>query len=192
MTSAQDHLAHFDRLYARDADPWDYQGSRAEAHKRAAVLAALGSGPLGRVCEIGCGPGVATAAMAPRCARLLALDGSQEAAALARARTAHLRQVRVRCEGLPPSLPARAFDAIVATEVLYYLPRPVRLATLAAVRRALCPGGRLVSTNSLERFGDAEVSNAELVREQQAVFGAPTRTRVGAGWRLDAYRAPPG
>ena len=190
MTSTQDHLAHFDRLYARDADPWDYEGSRAEARKRMGVLASLGSGPLGRVCEIGCGPGVATAAMAPRCARLLALDGSQEAAALARARTAHLRRVQVRCEALPPSLPARAFDALVATEVLYYLPRRVRRATLETCARALRPGGRLVSTNSLERFGDAEVSNAELVREQQAVFGAPTRTRVGAGWRSDIYHAP--
>ena len=188
MTTARDHLAHFDGLYARDADPWDYEGSRAEAHKRAVVLASLGSGPLGRVCEVGCGPGVATAAMAPRCASLLAIDGSAEAVTLAKARTAHLRRVQVRREALPPALPARAFDAVVATEVLYYLPRPVLRATLAAIRQALRPGGRFVSTNSLERFGDAEVSNADLTRAQQAVFGAPTRTRVGAGWRLDAYR----
>ena len=188
MTTAHDHLAHFDGLYARDADPWDYEGSRAEAHKRATVLASLGSGSLGRVCELGCGPGVATVAMAPRCARLLAIDGSREAAALAHARTAHLRRVRVHREALPPSLPTAAFDAIVATEVLYYLPRPVRRATLTAVSRALRPGGHFVSTNSLERFGDAEVANAALIREQQAAFGAPVRTVVGAGWRLDAYR----
>ena len=187
MTGAADHLAHFNDLYQDDPDPWDYEASRAEAFKRAAVLAALGSGPLGRGCELGCGPGIATATMAPRFAGLLALDGSAEAVRLAGARTAGHRGVTVRRAALPARLPARRYDAIVATEVLYYLPRAVLAATLADCARALRPGGRFVSTNSLTRFGDAEVSNRTLTAMQRHVFGAPLRTRVGAGWRLDVY-----
>ena len=182
-------LAHFEALYADDPDPWDYEGSRAEAVKRARVLAALGSGPLGAGCELGCGPGVATAAMAPRFAALLALDGAAEAVRLARGRVGGQRRVRVRLAPLPPALPRGSLDVVIATEVLYYLPPPVLDRTLTACARALRPGGRFVSTNSLTRFSDAAVSNAALLRRQRAVFGAPTRTLVGAGWRGDVHAA---
>lgn len=188
LALATGRLAHFDALYEADDDPWGYARSDAEARKRRAVLAALGSGPLGRGLELGCGPGVATAGMAPRFAALLALDGSLAAVRIARRRTAGMRAVRVERAVMPPRLCARSFDAVVATEVLYYLPRPVLGATLRAVRAALAPGGALVSTNSLERFGDAAVGNAELVAAQRAALGAPARTVVGAGWRLDLYR----
>ena len=189
MTDAAAHLAHFDALYADDPDPWDYEADPLERRKRAVVLAALGSGPLGLGAELGCGPGVATAEMAPRFARLLAIDGAVGAATLARERTAGHPNVTVRRAPLPPALRPRSVDAIIATEVLYYLPPAILDRTLTTCRAALRPGGRFVSTNSLTRFDDAEVSNAALSRRQRAVFGPPLRTVVGAGWRCDVFGA---
>jgi SAM-dependent methyltransferase len=183
-----DGLDHFEALYRASADPWDYERSRAEAFKRRAVMALLGAPPLGRVLELGCGPGVATAEIAPRCARLLALDGSDAAVRIARERSAGERRVRIRAARLPCPLPPRAFDAALATEVLYYLPREGVRETLLQIRAALRPGGRFVSAQHLERFPDALTAPSEVVREATHAFGPPLRTLVGAGWRADLYR----
>lgn len=185
-----DRLAHFDRLYTADRDPWRYETCPAEAFKRRVVLRAAARGG-GRLLELGCGPGVATAEMAPWFARVTALDGARGAVRIAQDRVACNRRVEVRRAVLPAPLPPRRFDAAIATETLYYLPHAALTETLRQVRRALRPGGVFVSTHALHRFGDAAVSNAQLTALQASVFGAPLRTLAGAGWRLDAYRPRP-
>lgn len=188
-TRLADHVRHFEGLFAADPDPWRTRLSRAEAHKRRTVLAALGTRRLGRGLELGCANGVTTRSLAPRFARLLALDAAAPAVALARAAVADLPHVEVHQALLPCPLPLRAFDAAVASEVLYYLPRPDLLATLRLLRGTLRPGGRLISVNHLERFEDAEVSAAELTALTRRVFGRERRSLDGAGWRCLLFRA---
>ena len=184
------HAEHFDRLYADDPDPWDYHVSGAEAFKRRAIVHALGAARRGRGLEIGCGNGASTASLAPRFASLLAVDGSAEAVALARAAAFGFRHVQVERARLPDGFPSGRFDAVVASEVLYYLPRPALDDVLSAVARALKPEGIFVAAHATRRFSDAEVSPAELRRRLIAGFGPPRRTRTGADWSLLTFAAP--
>lgn len=180
-------LDHFAGLYRADPDPWDYAGSSAEAYKRGVVRAALGTMPLASGLELGCGPGISTVSLAPRFASLLAVDGTEEAVRLARARTRLLRGVSVRHVALPCPLPPRRFDAVIATEVLYYLPPQALDATLQAVRGSLRPGGRLVATHSTASFSDTQTPPRLLDAMLCRRLGAPVRTIVGAGWRCMVY-----
>lgn len=113
----------------------------------AAALAALDLAPHDRVLEIGCGRGVAVAAIAPRLTRghLTAIDRSAVAIAAARDRNAaHVAagtvaflEVSLRDARLPPGAFTKAFAIDVN---LFWLDGSAELAVLAA---ALSRGGRL-------------------------------------------------
>ncbi|MBB4658421.1 class I SAM-dependent methyltransferase [Parvularcula dongshanensis] len=182
------HLRHFETLYAASDDPWRYRSLWTEEHKRRVVGTLLGSHRLACGLEIGCGPGVSTLALAPRFLRLLALDGSSRAVEIAKRRLRAERHVEVRRAILPCALPRAAFDAAIASEVLYYLPDRARRDLIGSLAAALKPGGRFVTVNHLKRFDDAEVNVDRLTAELAAAFG-PSRRRVnGASWRADLYR----
>ena len=181
------HLRHFDSVYAAKSDPWGARTSYDEAHKRRSIKWALGPHPYARGLEIGCGNGISTRALAPRFLNLKALDGSGMAVALARREVAAFTHVKISQAVLPCALPRNGFNAIIASEVLYYLPRGRLAATLRMAHRALRRGGSFVSTHHLRRFNDAECDHASLVKATRAVFGGATRQLAGYGWRCDLY-----
>lgn len=187
MSALDAHAQHFDALYEGNADPWDYAASPAEAFKRRAVGQMLGAARGGVCLELGCGNGTSTVALAPRFARLVAVDGAARAVALARDKVGESRRVQVLHRRLPEGFPHGHYDVIVASEVLYYLPPRARKSTLLAVRAALCPDGCFVVANATATFGDSELSPALLIDQLLLLFGRPCRTRVGAGWRLDRF-----
>lgn len=120
----------FEQRYRRETDPWDYESSPYERAKYEATLDAAGPGPFASALELGCSIGVFTELLAPRCQKLLALDGSETALARARARLANSRAAeRVSFEHriLPDGLPAGPFDLVVCSEVLYYWSEPLVL-----------------------------------------------------------------
>jgi SAM-dependent methyltransferase len=73
------------------------------------------------VLEVGCSIGVFTAQLASRCEQVVALDFSPRALALARERVGKLANVRLRQASFPEQAPAGPWDAVVCSEVLYYL-----------------------------------------------------------------------
>jgi SAM-dependent methyltransferase len=111
----------FDRLYAASEDPWGYVTSDYEREKYADTIAALAPRPLGRVLEVGCSIGVFTAQLAPRCAELVAIDFSARALALARERLAGVPRVELLQASFPEQVPSGEWDAVICSEVLYYL-----------------------------------------------------------------------
>ena len=137
-------LSGFAEKFAADEDPWRTFSNRDEAVKRAAILHALGPGPLGRVLELGSGNGSNSCAIAPRALRLDATEGTGEGTRLTARAIASWPRARAITLALPARLPRRDYDAIVIAELLYYLsPRAMRhVAT--SVAEALRPGGRLV------------------------------------------------
>lgn len=137
-------LTGFAAKFGADDDPWRTFTNRDEAVKRAAILHALGPGPLGRVLELGSGNGSNSRAIAARALRLHATEGTAEGTGLtARAIAAWPRADAIRL-ALPSRFPASDYDAIVIAELLYYLsPRAMRHVA-DAVGQALRPGGRLV------------------------------------------------
>jgi SAM-dependent methyltransferase len=135
---------YFDAVYAANADPWQFATSDYERAKYAATMAALPAARYESVFEIGCSIGVLTAALADRCANLLAVDVSETALQQARARLAHAPHATLRRMNLPAEMPDETFDLILLSEVGYYWSRAdLDRAKLLLISK-LNPGGHLL------------------------------------------------
>jgi SAM-dependent methyltransferase len=121
----------FEDLYASSPDPWNYRTSSYEREKYADTLAALPPRPLGSVLEVGCSIGVFTKQLAAHCERVLGIDFSPRALALARTRVGGLVNVQLRQASFPEQVPEGQWDLVVCSEVLYYL-------DLEGLRQATC------------------------------------------------------
>ena len=88
-------LSDFERRYRLDPDPWSYETSDYERVKYQRTLAACGPGPFSTAIELGCSIGVFTALLAPRCRRVVAIDGSATAIARAQMRLTDQPQVEL-------------------------------------------------------------------------------------------------
>jgi SAM-dependent methyltransferase len=139
--------AHFDRLYAASEDPWHYRTSTYEDAKYRATLAALGRPTYRSALEIGCSNGELSARIAPLCRRLVALDLSARAVALARQRLARHGHAEVQQATIPADWPEGRFDLIVFSEVLYYLDRGELEACAARMAASLAGRGEVVLVN---------------------------------------------
>lgn len=183
--------AHFEALYAASDDPWHYESAAMERHKRVVIGRLLGPGRHPRGIEIGCGPGVATRQLAAHFLHLTAVDGARGALAHAARRTAHLDNVSLVHGRLPLALPHGCMDAAIASEVLYYLAEAERRATIAGLRAALRPGGRLVVVNTTGRYHDMTCDGARIRREVRVRFGRPCARISTRHFIAEAYRKPP-
>ena len=138
---------YFENLYEESTDPWGFETSEYERRKYERTLGALGERRFCRALEVGSSIGVFTAMLASWCDELLAVDASEKAVELARERLAEHGHVRVERRTLPEEMPEGVFDLIVASEVLYYLPREVVLEALRRFEGILAPGGVLVAVH---------------------------------------------
>lgn len=141
--------SYFDKLYAQDSDPWQFETSAYETAKYDATLAALPQERFVSVLEIGCSIGVLTARLAPRCDELLALDVSEQALDRARHRCREMSHIRFEKGRIPQDWPDGRFDLIMLSEVLYYLDKDDldRLATRVGL--SLVPGGAIMMVHWL-------------------------------------------
>ncbi|WP_241771143.1 class I SAM-dependent DNA methyltransferase [Acidisphaera rubrifaciens] len=113
--------AYFDRVYARDPDPWRFRDSPYERAKYRATIDALPRPRFANAFEVGCSIGVLSALLAARCDRLLSVDVADAALDQARRSCAGLPQIRFERMHIPNEWPDDVFDLIVLSEVLYYL-----------------------------------------------------------------------
>jgi SAM-dependent methyltransferase len=111
---------YFDALYGETDDPWRMRTRWYEVRKRALVEAVLPRVHFGRVFEPGCGNGLLTERLAPRCDVLLAIDLHPRAVASARDRLSAYPHVTITEAALPAGWPAGVFDLIVLSELGYY------------------------------------------------------------------------
>lgn len=147
-------LTGFADKFAGDDDPWRTFSSRDEAVKRAAILHALGPGPLGRVLELASGNGSNSRAIAPRALRLDATEGTAQGTRLTAKAIAVWPRARAIELALPARFPRRDYDAIVVAELLYYLSPGAMASVASRVATALRPGGRLVLAHHRIDFYD--------------------------------------
>lgn len=112
---------YFEKVYAANDDPWDFQTSEYEAAKYQATLAALPRTNYENAFEIGCSIGVLTEKLAEKCENLLAVDVSEKALEQAKKRCRNLSNVRFQLMRFPEELPDEKFDLILISEVGYYL-----------------------------------------------------------------------
>lgn len=164
------------RLLEIDRDPWQ---------EPARVLGLLGVGAGSVVADVGAGGGYFTvrlaAAVGPA-GRVVAVDIDAEALTQLRSRFAAAGNVIVR-RGLPtdPRLDPDSCDAVLMVDTFHELVAPDR--TLAAVRRALRPDGRLVV---VDRPAAAYVAGEHAIPESRVVDAA-----AAAGFRVRERAALP-
>lgn len=174
-------VAGFEAKFAGNGDPWLTWINRNEAVKRDAILHALGSGPLGRVLELGAGNGSNSLVLARRSLRLDATEATASGTALvAEAISKQAPRAHASVLVVPEAPPRPTYDAIVVAELLYYLD-PRTMAQLAGqVARLLRPGGRLVLAHHRITFYDF-AQHAEGIHDR---FLRAT----GSAWRLREMR----
>ena len=85
-----------------------------------------------------------TRLLAPRCDRLLAIDGSARALATARRDVGPLPGLTFEQREVPRQWPAGRFDLILLSEVIYYWDAEDLAQVAAQCRRALQPGGEIL------------------------------------------------
>ena len=161
--------AAFEARYRADPDPWGYLHREYEREKYAATLDACGPGPFTSALELAGSIGVFSALLAPRARRLTTIDVAPTAVAQAQERLAGQPHVDVRLGELPGDLPAGPFDLVVASEILYYLSPAALAGTLAGLREAMAPRGRLVAVHwrpsGPDRWSDADHVHRTLTRQ---------------------------
>ena len=135
---------YFDRLYQENEDPWNFETSEYERDKYAATLAALPKPRYQNAFEIGCSIGVLTQQLAPRCERLLAVDGSEIPLRRARERLAGEKHVRIEKMQIPDTFPEDQYDLILISEVGYYWSWADLAKAQQYILKTLLPGGHLL------------------------------------------------
>lgn len=137
-------LDGFEQTFGGDDDPWRTFSDRDEALKRAAILAGIGPGPVGRVLELAAGNGSNSVAIARRALRLDATEGTARGTELVATALGGRRRARAIQLALPAHFPRPSYDVIVVAELLYYLGARDMAQVARDVAAALRPGGRLV------------------------------------------------
>ncbi len=139
-------IAKFDALAA---EWWNPRGPMAPLH--AMNPARMGwiaerLGPLAglRILDVGCGAGLASEWLARRGAVVTGLDAAGAALEAARAHAAAVGVAVEYREGTPETLEAAGFDAVLALEVIEHVPPEARADFLAALARAVRPGGAVI------------------------------------------------
>lgn len=179
---------YFEDLYSGSRDPWGFETSEYERRKYERTLEVLKGRRYRRALEVGASIGVFTEKLAPLCDELLGVDVSEKAIAVARERLAAYPHVRIELRELPEEMPDGRFDLIVASEVLYYLPRGVMLETLRRFENSLAPGGRLLAVHWREETRTYPLQGDEvhelLVRNTRLRIA---ETIVEPEYRLDLF-----
>ncbi len=133
-----DHYDGFAQAYADDNE-----SNLFNAHyERPAMLELAGDVNGHRVLDAGCGSGPLTSALRAKGANVTGFDASPAMVDLARNRLGQGAAVHVADLAEPLPFDDAAFDDVVASLVLHYLPDWT--APLAEIRRVLRPGGRLL------------------------------------------------
>lgn len=151
-------------FFARLAPRWDELRSlhASEAVVDAAILEAVGPGPIGAMLDVGTGTGRMLQLLGPRAGRAVGLDASHAMLSVARANLARAGLARVELRQgdiYAPPLARGGYDLVVLHQVLHYLDDPGR--ALAQTARLLAPGGRLLVV-------DFAPHGLEVLRETQA------------------------
>lgn len=181
------------QVYGRKVADYARMARRTATDPRlAAFIDAMPAG--GHVLDLGCGPGLAAAEMARRGLRVLATDATPEMVALAAGHPG----VTARCETFDAIAGEALHDGIWAGFSLLHAARTALPDHLAAICRALKPGGQFwigmktgtgTRRDSLGRLY-TYCTEAELNRLLTAAGLIPTQSWTGADPGLDGVTAP--
>lgn len=184
--SAADAQQSFEKLFDGNDDPWGFRTRWYEARKRALTLACLPDQRYGLAYEPGCANGELSAALAPRCDRLLASDGIAGAVDLARARLKDFANAEVFQAWVPDDWAdtrLAGLDLLVISEVGFYLTENQLHALVDKAQASLAATGTVlachwrheikgfdVDGDSVHRLLDRRLGLARLVHHEENDF----------------------
>ncbi len=155
--------------FARQAEALSVAPAFTDAEVLEKIRAAIGPTKAMRILDLGCGPGIVSAALAPHAKEIVALDLTPEMLEKARQRCkkAGLSNVRFEvgpAENLP--FPGGSFDAVVTRLTIHHFPDPRQV--MGEIVRVTRAAGKVVVADvvSSEKADEADLHNAlEILRD---------------------------
>jgi SAM-dependent methyltransferase len=179
-----------DEFYSKSPDPWQFRTSWYERRKREIVVASLPRRRFGSCWELGCSVGELTAALAPRCARVLATDGNAVAVQQARGRVREFPHAAVEQQIHPDDWPNELFDLIVFSELGYNFDADSLRALADRLATTLLPSGMLVGCHWRHAIPNCPISGDEVHRIVAAALSLPRLVQhVEEDFVLDIWSA---
>lgn len=182
---------YFEKIYAANDDPWNFETSAYEAEKYAATLAALPRESYANAFEIGCSIGILTEKLARKCKKILSIDVSAKALARARERCANLPNVNFELMQIPGEFPGKKFDLILVSEVGYYLAPADWRTAMEKIAARLKENGHAALIHWLPPVADYP-QTGDAVHDSFAEFAAGKfehlKTLRAAKYRLDVWQ----
>jgi ubiquinone/menaquinone biosynthesis C-methylase UbiE len=178
-----DHIKCVMEEFERQSDTFDVWAEKTDDQVADRFRTALAQAGQGRVLDVACGPGVVTAAIAPRAASVVAVDATERMLEKARARCAKagLRNVQFKCgdaENLP--FEEAQFDGVVTRLAVHHFANPQR--AFDEMFRVLRPDGIAVIVDVVSSE-DADESNLQNAIER---LRDPSHVRMLPASELDA------
>jgi SAM-dependent methyltransferase len=132
----------FEDIYRNQDDPWDIQNADSQRYERYRELVLEHAGERGTMLDIGCGLGAFLARFRGEFASLKGVEISELAVLRGRKRFPFIDFTRGSAADLACVLAdARRFDAIVCSDVIYYLRERDRRRVVRWIADHLAPGG---------------------------------------------------
>jgi ubiquinone/menaquinone biosynthesis C-methylase UbiE len=177
-----DHLQRVKQEFTRQADQFAASAAITDVRLTDRFVEALGPCADATILDVACGPGIVTAALAPKARTVVAFDLTPEMLSKARQRCAGAGLTNVSFqEGSATDLPFAdgTFDAAVTRLAIHHFIDPLRV--LTEIHRVLKRDGVLVLADvvSAEDFERAAVQNAiEVLRDPSHVRMLPATELV--------------
>jgi len=178
-----DHFKRVTEEFGRQSDKFDIWAEKTDDQVADRFRMALAEAGQGSVLDVACGPGVVTAAIAPKAASVVAFDATEQMLEKARARCAKagLRNVQFGCgdaENLP--FEEAQFDGLITRLAVHHFANPQR--AFDEMFRVLRPHGIAVIVDVVSSE-DADESNLQNAIER---LRDPSHVRMLPASELDA------
>ncbi|MCW2541820.1 MAG: SAM-dependent methyltransferase [Frankiales bacterium] len=176
-------LAYFDAQYQHHEDPWHIRDSWYETRKRGLVLAALDRPSYANGFEPGCSVGEITAALAPRCRSLLAVDAHVSAVETTRRRLGPDTHVMVAQAVLPNDwsavvAPSGPFDLVVVSEIGYFFTPVAWREFCSLLSGGLTADATVLACHWRPDFAERTMATAELHEILGDALGRPVQSTL--------------
>jgi ubiquinone/menaquinone biosynthesis C-methylase UbiE len=184
-----DHLKRVTEEFRRQAETFDTWAQKTDENVAVRFATAIGDAGRGNLLDVACGPGVVTAALAPRAKSVVAFDATQEMLEKARVRCARARLVNVSFrQGNAEALPfgAAQFDGVVTRLAVHHFAEPQR--AFDEMFRVLRPGGTAVIVDIVA----SEDAREEVLQNAIERLRDPSHVRMLPASELDACIAKAG
>jgi SAM-dependent methyltransferase len=167
-------------VWGRRTDSWDHEGAQGLTSIVQAVLDRCRTSPDTVAIDLGCGSGQVTLPLAPRCARVLAIDVNGPAIEMldGKAHAAGVENIQTMTQPIQGlELDSGSLDLVVTNYALHHLSNGDKRDVLAQAYDWLRPGGQLVIGDMMLGRGTASGDREIIAAKVRAMV-----VRGPAGW----------